>query len=454
MPSILTLAAIGSVLVSCSSTGASCPGKCDDFSNVVWKYEAGETPWFTCENETSITCNFALSVPSTEPKKVGIGKSEAIFDATLTPSEGTHSFGTSVKSGDPIYFQATAPRSWAIIGGEIDAPADGDRNSYYLPYDVWQVTVTKLDASEVELFIKNTINLTDASFTTIKKTEKDYLGGISLDQGKEGTALSQSFVFPVSKGGTIGVYLNAGSIFSGPPALTLDQPGCYLANGGTQLVFDENCAETTRLLQGVPQPDDPAADPCGNVCTKTQACIDSVCVDVTPADPCDGACDTSEVCVAANCVIRAEQTQSESCFAPTKACDDDDGDCAIDHACVDNLCRRLSCQTQSDSCFSPTKPCNGENDDCAIDHACVENLCRRLSCQTQSDSCFSPTKPCDGENGDCATDHACVENLCRRLSCQTQSDSCFSPTKPCEENSDCAADHVCQDNLCHRESCQ
>ena len=257
------------------------------------------------------------------------------------------------------------------------------------------------------------------------------------------------FYLPVPRGGFSGeapsLWAQVLGLQDSEATSIVSSPGYYVLDASAQAVLTAPEALPPLAGAGV-DPVDPGGDDGGPD-------------PLPPVDPCAGACTDAQVCVAGACVVRAQQTQSSSCYAPTRACDpDEDQDCADGHACANGLCVRLTCQTQSSSCYAPSRVCDpGDDGDCAADHACVGGLCRRLTCQTQSSSCYAAAAPCDGDDdSDCATGHACAAGLCRRLTCQTQSSSCYAANNACDpdDDGDCAEAHHCVDELCRRDSCQ
>ncbi len=304
-----------------------CGDRCDlTADDIVWQYAAGEHEWASCSNEADvITCSLAIVDPEIQASQVYVGRADqtGIFMEALTPSSPSYRYNAN---GD-IALSARPPGSWSgDVLREFSRPGPGESVSFGLPFDVWRVSLTKLDDAKVSLITKYDVEIAEGQFLLSKTQRAQYISGFSIPQGEE--TLGKSYHMPVTAGGKVGVYLSASSAFSGPPHFTIDKPGCYLVNGGVQLIFDEGCVQSQEILGSVPADPDPEPDTC--TCDVTAGCdvdcaCDLACAE-TPAEPmcvagsqyqCDDAGETwadGECCVegAVQCVTGSQYQCDDS----------------------------------------------------------------------------------------------------------------------------------------------
>ena len=390
-----------------------CAGKCDGFTDVTWKYLAGEEALASCSNQDRrITCQLAPTEDALRPAQIMFGRQlPVLFPDALTDESPEIVLPEFFDAGSQLGVSTRHGSFWSGAGdmhNSLLVPPSGQATTYFLPHDVWRVQITKADDAEVTLGFRYPVTLAEGTFALTQTSSHEFLGFHSIDGEAEGADASRTLFLPASPGATVSGYFDHVSVFSEAPHFTLDEPGCYLASGGA-LSFDADC-EATRQIVGASAG---GADAGGT--DPADAGVGTPDADL--ADDCGGTCDSSEVCVAEQCVALAEQTQPTFCPAPTRVCDPgDDADCADGHACVDSLCRRLSCQEQEFCGNTPQAVCEDDDADCADGNVCAEGLCRKLSCQEQEFCGNTPVAVCENSS-DSASGHSCQQGVCEKDSC-------------------------------------
>jgi hypothetical protein len=236
-------------------------GRCDELpGDVTWSYAAGSVPWVTCTADGGkIACALEANAPAeVAATSALIGKGVgAIYSTTLTTAAPTRRLPETFAAGDKLHVvvDAAATEGW---GGPIDfklaAPTASKPARVALPHDLWRVRLTKLAGgtdAKVELLIHNKVKLTGATYLAGDVAERSYFGSIAMAAGDAPEAVQQTYLIPVSAGGKIHGFYDAGLAF-GEPQFTIDAPGCYLVNNGTQILPDPDCVETEKRVPTAP----------------------------------------------------------------------------------------------------------------------------------------------------------------------------------------------------------
>jgi hypothetical protein len=308
-------------------------GKCDGAE--VWLYKAGQVPWVTCTSAANrVTCTLAAAPEGVRATQVMMGKGDVTFfySTSLTAAAPSYQLPETFSSSDQITLAARAPGTGlGDLRKVVRAPAAGATTSFALPYDIWKITVTNVDAARGSVILKYPVEITDGEFMLTRGRKVDYLRSLGVSPGANGASQSTTYFVPVTPNGKVSAYYTASGI-SGPPHLTLDKPGCYLMQGAEPalITFDENCTRTRELVApSTPMPDEPMPDePTPDEPTPTVTCVAGV------AHECDDAgeswngsqcCFSGPVaCVAGSqyqCDDAGESwTGSQCCVAGEKQC--------------------------------------------------------------------------------------------------------------------------------------
>ena len=204
---------------------------------------------------------------------------------------------------------------------------------------------------------------------------------------------------------------------------------------------------------------------CGNeVCTESQDCVDSKCVD---KDACDNKCSSEQECVNGTCQDKAKPedpcdkcTDGQKCV--DKVCKDLCGGnvCKDTQTCVSDVCKDLCgsevcaedkvCDPSTKTCIDPPEdPCTL----CTDKQECVNSECVDL------DPCANKTCQ-DGYRCDREKDGECVEiDPCEAVVCLAEQ-TCVKAKcidNACLENGvekDCGEGQVCSKGACVDDGCQ
>ncbi len=318
-----------------SQTPGCSDGKCDGAE--VWLYKAGQTPWVTCATTGNrVTCTLAANPQGVRPTQVMMSKGDVPFFYTtsLTAAAPSYQLPDTFSSSDQITLAARAPSTGlGDLRKVVRAPASGATVAFALPYDIWRITVTNVDAAAGSLILNHSVEITDGTFMLTQDRKVSYFGSLGVSPGADGASQSATYFVPVTAGGKVGAYYTASGI-GGPPHLTLEKPGCYLMQGENPalVTYDENCARTRELVApSTPTPDAPT-EPMPDAPTEPTEPTPT-CVAGTQFE-CDDAGETwngSQCCIAGEvqCVEGSRYecddpgeswTGSQCCIADTAQC--------------------------------------------------------------------------------------------------------------------------------------
>ena len=190
--------ALAAFLASCAPSldhsDPLCGERCDDLtsSEIVWQYAAGQHEWASCANEAgTVTCSIAVVDHAIQADRVRVGNVGGFGSfGSVDLDSPDFRYGSS----DDITLYADPPGSWT---GELQRdffrPTAGDTVRFFLPYDVWRVTLTKLDDAPTSLIMSHNVEVDGRDGQGFMLTagpdgpglSAAYLGSLSLPKGEE-----------------------------------------------------------------------------------------------------------------------------------------------------------------------------------------------------------------------------------------------------------------------------